>query len=240
MDGRERDAFAGAEGDARDEEWRDARGGGFWGDEGGERPREHAEEQDGFSADAIRESSPEELGERVAVEERGEDAALADLIPAELMRHGDDGGADVGAVGVAHEDGGGGEENENAPVAGAVAGDAVAGSRGPDGARVEGVRERLASSESGGRRRSLGGARAWGGARARGAATASDVATSRFGTAPRRTPGRSRDARRRRATRGRGTFRGASAKPRDRVAPASTPTRASPGAPPWGRACGRE
>ena len=54
------------------------------------------------------------------------------------MRHGDDGGADVGAVGVAHEDGGGGEENENAPVAGAVAGDAVAGSRGPDGARVEG------------------------------------------------------------------------------------------------------
>ena len=54
------------------------------------------------------------------------------------MRHGDDGGADVGAVGVAHKDGGGGEENENAPVAGAVAGDAVAGSRGPDGARVEG------------------------------------------------------------------------------------------------------
>ena len=138
VDGRERDAFAGAEGDARDEEWRDARGGGFWGDEGGERPREHAEEQDGFSADAIRESSPEELGERVAVEERGQDAALADLIPAELMRHGDDGGADVGAVGVAHKDGGGGEENENAPVAGAVAGDAVAGSRGPDGARVEG------------------------------------------------------------------------------------------------------
>ena len=178
---------------------------------------------------------PEELGERVRRRTRTGRRPRGSY-PSRMMRHGDDGGADVGAVGVAHKDGGSARRTRT-PRSRAVAGDAVAGSRGPDGARVEGVRRGWRPRNRG--RRRLGGARAWG-ARARGAATASDVATSRFGTAPRRTPGRSRDARRRRATRGRGTFRGASAKPRDRVAPASTPTRASPGAPPWGRACGRE